>query len=71
MDAQVRAALLDWNAPVPADVPGVDVILASDVMYDATAAQPIARLAPQLFAQHSLQPRLLLADPEERTRHHR
>ena len=69
---QVRAALLDWNAPVlSSSFAGVDVVLASDVMYDATAAKPLAAIAPQLFSDSAQHPRMLLADPEERTRHHR
>ena len=69
----MTAAKLDWSAPCDPDgrLPGVDVVLASDVMYDAAAVQPLVSLAPRLFSPDAVHPRLLLADPEHRTRHHR
>lgn len=71
-DQQVAAAVLDWDKLVDSTgFKGVDVVLASDVMYDASAAQPVAKLSPLLLATGSQPARLILADPEDRTRHHR
>ncbi len=64
----VRALLLDWHA-APASLDGAfDVMLAADVLYDKTSAEPVAALARRLLAPGGL---LLLADPPARTPAHR
>ncbi|KAK9838372.1 hypothetical protein WJX81_007839 [Elliptochloris bilobata] len=65
---QVRAELLDWAA-VRTSGRRYDLVLACDVLYEAFSVEPVAALVARLV--HLDGGRLLLADPLERTRHHR
>ena len=57
--------MVDWGAPDTRDGARFDVLLATDVLYEAISVAPIAELAPRLLFTAS--GRLLLADPSERT----
>jgi predicted nicotinamide N-methyase len=60
----LSALELDWHAP-PAELAGAfDVVLCADVLYEGSAAEPVAALALKLLAPGGL---LLLADPPMRT----
>lgn len=65
----VAAKLLDWDRPQTFGHTHYDVLLATDVLYEAESVAPIATLAPRLLCPNS--GRLLLADPAERTRRNR
>lgn len=60
--------LLDWTDPSPR-IGRFDVLLACDVLYEAHAAEPLASLVTKLICESG--GRLILADPESRTKAHR
>lgn len=60
----LRALELDWHAPSPELDGSFDVMLASDVLYESSAVEPVAALAQRLLAPGGL---LLFADPPLRT----
>lgn len=65
----IDAQLLDWDRPATFGRTRHDVMLATDVLYEAQSVAPIAELAPKLL--YSSDGLLLLADPAERTIHNR
>jgi predicted nicotinamide N-methyase len=64
----VSALELDWHTPPAALRAAFDVMLCADVLYDATAAEPVAALALHLLAPGGT---LVLADNPTRTPAHR
>jgi predicted nicotinamide N-methyase len=60
----LSALELDWHAPPPELEGAFDVVLCADVLYEGSAAEPVAALAQKLLAPGGL---LLLADPPMRT----
>ena len=65
---QLHGKLLDWTAEDPG-LGKFDVVLACDVLYEDFSVEPVAHVV-----QHLMTPRggrLILADPEGRTRAHR
>ena len=69
MQAGLATSLLDWDSPEVAGLGGFDVILACDVLYERCSIAPVAELVPQLLTASG--GRLILADPEDRTKQHR
>lgn len=59
LDGEVSASVADWGA-LAADGLVVEVVLASEVLYDVNEAEPLARAAARLLRKGGT---LLLADP--------
>ena len=65
----LQAAHFDWQAGYCG--PKADVVIACDVLYEASAPAPLARVLPTLFDSDASDQRLLLADPPKRTAENR
>lgn len=69
---KVTASEFDWHQPFSGQP--YDVVIACDVLYDASAVSPLATLLPCMLgpgAEVYGWNRLILTDPPERTPHHR
>jgi predicted nicotinamide N-methyase len=65
----VHAAHFDWSQPY--DGGTFDVVVACDVLYEETAAAPLARIIPQMMGGGGSEKRLLLTDVPKRSPKHR
>lgn len=69
---KVTATEFDWHQPFTGNP--YDVVIACDVLYDASAVSPLAKLLPSMLAPSKEihgRNRLILTDPPERTPQHR
>ena len=64
--ASAKAATLVWGAPLPADLPAVDVVVCCDCAYDSTVVDALAATVAALWARPEPPAHLVVAN-ERRT----